>query len=94
MSEVDEGVAVVEIVVVVGIVPVLIVFEVVVEEGPKALVSAVRGSEEVGPAAVVVVVVVVVILKGEASGSRLPSRLYGGRRPGPREVECSIPLKL
>ena len=93
MSEVDEGVAVVEIVVVVGIVPVLIVFEVVVEEGPKALVSAVRGSEEVGPA-VVVVVVVVVILKGEASGSRLPSRLYGGRRPGPREVECSIPLKL
>ena len=75
---------------VVGIVPVLIVFEVVVEEGPKALVGAVRGSEEVGP----VVVVVVVILKGEASGSRLSSRLYGGKRPGPREVECSIPLKL
>ena len=37
MSEVDEGVAVVEIVVVVGIVPVLIVFEVVVEEGPRLL---------------------------------------------------------
>ncbi len=44
MSEVDEGVAVVEIVVVVAIAPVLMVLEVVVEEGPKALVSTVRGS--------------------------------------------------
>ncbi len=36
MSEVDEGVAVVEIVVVEAIAPVLIVLEVVVEEEPKA----------------------------------------------------------
>ena len=70
----------------------LIVLEVVIEEGPKALVSTVRGSEEVEP--VVVVVVVAVILKGKASGSRLSSRLYGGKRPRPREVECSVPLNF
>ncbi len=44
MSEVDEGVAVVEIVVVEAIAPLLIVLEVVEEKGPKALISTVRGS--------------------------------------------------
>ena len=68
MSEVDEGVAVVEIVVVVAIAPVLIVLEVVVEEGPKALVSTVRGSEEVGLVVVVVVVVIILVVIVAVSG--------------------------